>query len=73
MFRVYKKNYSFICFHSLIYHSKIHKCRRIFFERGGNSLKRTYVEGVGVHLKQTWTLEVSSEHTRLMTPNHFFI
>ena len=70
-------------FHSLIFHSKIHKHPGTFIEKrwGNSSLKRTYVERVRVrgyiHIK--WAgmnkmgeanqkLEVSGEHAFWMTP-----
>ena len=43
-----QKNDFFLSFHSFILHSKIHKHRGIFFERGwGNSLRQAYVKGGG--------------------------
>ena len=43
----------FLSFHSPIFHSKIHKRRVMFFQRGGgNSLKRRYVEGWGIHVNE---------------------
>ena len=79
---VYKKLILF-SFHSLIFHSKIHKRLGAFFERGwGNSsLKQNYVEGVRGrrYIRIKWTgmnkvggvdqkLKVSSKHTFWMTP-----
>ena len=67
----FTKNKFFLSFHSPIFHSKTYKHLGTFFEREwGNSLKRTYVEGEGLHIK--WTernkeggagqkLEVSSD------------
>ena len=51
MFSLQKK---IIFFHSPIFHWKIHKRRKTFFERAeGNSLKRTYADGEWVHVKLT--------------------
>ena len=51
-----QKNDFFLSFHSFILHSKIHRHRGIFFERGwGNSLRQAYVKGGGrvKHVKLT--------------------
>ena len=49
----YKKNISFLFFHSPTFHSKIYERRGTFFEEeGGNSLKQRCVEGGNV--KRKW-------------------
>ena len=74
---VSEKINSFLSFHSLIFHSNIDKRRGIFFWEGGNSLKQTYVEGEGIHVKRTGTnkgegggqnFEILSKCTFWMSP-----